>query len=61
MLDLLSDPSKFEKLEADPTSRRERQLQRFLRNLKGSKLFENFPYDKVYPSGSQCGRFSKAE
>ncbi len=56
MLDLLNDPSKFKKLETDPTLRREGQLQRFLRNLKGSKLFDNYSYEKVYPSGSQCGR-----
>lgn len=56
MLELLNDPSKFQKLEVDPTLRREGQLQRFLRNLKGNKLFDKYSYEKVYPSGSQCGR-----
>ena len=56
MLEILSDSSKFQKLDSDPTLRREGQLQRFLRNLKGSKIFDNYSYEKVYPSGSQCGR-----
>ena len=56
MLDLLNDPSKFKKIDTDPTLKREGQLQRFLRNLKGSRIFDDFSYEKVYPSGSQCGR-----
>ena len=36
--ELISDTSKFEKLNEDPTLKREASLQRFLRNLKQKKL-----------------------
>ena len=56
MLELLGDRSKFRKLDEDPTHKREGQLQRFLRTLKGSRYLDNSTYSKIYPSGSQCGR-----
>ena len=56
MLELLNDSSKFRKINEDPTRKREGQLQRFLRTLKGSRFLDDFTYSKVYPSGSQCGR-----
>ena len=56
MLNILSDPSKFKKLDVDPTLKREGQLQRFLRSLKGSKLISSSDYEKIYPKGSKCAR-----
>ena len=37
--EIISDTSKFEKLNEDPTLKREASLQRFLRKLKQKKLF----------------------
>ena len=56
MLNILSDPSKFRKLDVDPTLKREGQLQRFLRTLKGSKFINSSDYEKIYPKGSKCAR-----
>ena len=59
--EILSDTSKFEKLNEDPTLKREASLQRFLRNLKLQRLlhklkqknfFNENEYGKLYPSGS---------
>ena len=37
--EIISDTSKFEKLNEDPTLKHETSLQRFLRTLKQKKLF----------------------
>ena len=37
--EIISDSSKFEKLDEDPTLKREASLQSFLRKLKQKKLF----------------------
>ena len=50
--ELISDTSKFEKLNGDPTLKREASLQRFLRKLKQKSFFNENEYDKLYPSGS---------
>ena len=53
---ILSDNSKFKKLNYDPTSTREGQLQRFLRKIKCKSLFSDQQYTEMYPSGSQLAR-----
>ena len=50
--EIISDTSKFEKLNEDPTLKREASLQRFLRKLKQKIFFNEIEYDKLYPSGS---------
>ena len=48
--EIISDTSKFEKLNEDPTLKREASLQRFLRKLKHKNLFNENEYNKLYPS-----------
>ena len=52
--ELISDTSKFEKLNEEPTLKREASLQRFLRKLKQKNVFNENECDKLYPSGSAC-------
>ena len=54
--DLLSDSSKFKKLQSDLTQRREGQLQRYLRKLKKQGLLSTDTYRDIYPTGSQPAR-----
>ena len=54
--ELISDTSKFEKLNEDPTLKREASLQRFFRKLKQKNFFNENEYDKLYPSGSAPAR-----
>ena len=54
--EIISDSSKFEKLNEDPTLKREASLQRFLRKLKQKNFFNETEYDKLYPSGSAPAR-----
>ena len=54
--EIISDTSKFEKLNEDPTLKREASLQRFLRKLKQKYVFNEIEYDKLYPSGSAPAR-----
>ena len=54
--ELISDTSKFKKLNEDPTLKREASLQRFLRKLKQKNFFNENEYDKLYPSGSAPAR-----
>ena len=56
MEEIISDSSKFEKLNEDPTLKREASLQRFLRKLKQKNFFNEIEYDKLYPSGSAPAR-----
>ena len=46
----------MEKLNEDPTLKREASLQRFLRKLKQKNFFNKIEYDKLYPSGSAPAR-----
>ena len=48
--------SKFEKLNEDPTLKREASLQRFLRKLIQKNFFNEIEYDKLYPFGSAPAR-----
>ena len=50
--EITSGTSKFEKLNEDPTLKREASLQRFLRKLKQRNFFNEIEYDKLYLSGS---------
>ena len=54
--EIISESSKFEKLNEDPTLKREASLQRFLRKLKQKNFFNEIEYDKLYPSGSAPAR-----
>ena len=48
----ISETSKFEKLNEDPTLKREASLQHFLRKLKQKNFFNENEYDNLYPSAS---------
>ena len=50
--EIISDTSKFEKLNEDATLKREASLPRFSRKLKQKNFFNENVYDKWYPSGS---------
>ena len=54
--EIISDTSKFEKLNEDTTLKCEASLQRSLRKLKQKKFFSEIEYDKLYPSGSAPSR-----
>ena len=54
--EIISDTSKFKKLNEDPTLKHEASLQRFLRKLKQKNFFKEIEYDKLYPSGSALDR-----
>ena len=49
--EIISDTSKFEKLNEDPTLKREASLERFLCKLKQKNFFNDNEYDQLYPSG----------
>ena len=53
---IISDTSKFEKLNEDPTLKREASLQRFLLKLKQKNFFNEIENDKLYPYGSAPAR-----
>ena len=52
--EIISYTSKFEKLNEDPTLKREASLQRFSRSKKN--FFNEIEFDKLYPSGSAPAR-----
>ena len=54
--EIISDNSKFEKLNEDPPLKRKTLLQRFLHKLKQKNFFNEIEYDKLYPSGSAPAR-----
>ena len=54
--EIISDTSKFEKLNEDPTLKREASLQHLLHKLKQKNFFNEIEYDKLYPSGSAPAR-----
>ena len=54
--EIISDTSKFKKLNEDPTLKSEASLHRFLRKLKQKNFFNKNEYDKLYPSGSAPAR-----
>ena len=54
--EIISNTSKLEKLNEDPTLKREASLQRFLSKLKQKSFFNEIEYDKLYPSGPAPAR-----
>ena len=54
--EIISDTSKFEKLNEDPTLKREASLQRFLRKMKQKIFFNENEHDKLYSAGSAPAR-----
>ena len=56
ILNLITDSSKFNKLDCDPTLSREGKLQRFLRKLKKNGDIDDETYNNIYPKGSQPAR-----
>ena len=54
--EIISDTSKFEKFNEDPTLKHEASLQRFLSKLKQKNFFNKIEYDKLYASGSAPAR-----
>ena len=54
--EIISDSSKFEKLNEDSTLKREASLQRFLCKLKQKNFFNETECDKLYPFGSATAR-----
>ena len=54
--EIISDISKFKKLNEDPTLKHEASLQRFLRKLKQKNFLNENEYDKLHPSGSTPAR-----
>ena len=54
--EIISDTSKLEKFNEDPTLKREASLQRFLHKLKQKSFFNENEYDKLYPCGSAPAR-----
>ena len=53
---IISDTSKFEKLNEDPTLKRETSLLPVLRKLKQKYFFNEIECDKLYPSDSAPAR-----
>ena len=54
--EIISDTSKFKKLNEDPTLKQEASLQHFLCKLKQKNFFNKNVYDKLYPSGPAPAR-----
>ena len=54
--EIVSDSSKFEKLNEDATLKRTASLKRFLGKLKQKNFLNEVEYDKLYPSGSAPDR-----
>ena len=50
--EIISDTSKFEKLNEYPILKCQASLQRFLRKLKQKNIFNEIEYDELYPSSS---------
>ena len=55
--EIILDTSKFQKLNVDPTLKREASLQHFLCKLKHKNFFNENKDDKLHPSGSAPARF----
>ena len=54
--EIISDTSLFEKLNEEPTLKREASLQRFLQKLKQKNFFNEIEYDKLYYPGFVLAR-----
>ena len=56
MTELISDKQKFRKLKEDPTLKRERALERTLREINKKNIFSDTEYSSLYPKGSKPAR-----
>ena len=53
MSELIIDQQKFRKLKEDPTLKRERTLQRTLREIVKKNMFSDIEYSNLYPKDSK--------
>ena len=51
MTELISDKQKFRKLKEDSTLKRERAIQRTLREINKKNIFSDTEYSSLYPKG----------
>ena len=56
MTELISDQKKFRKLKEYPTLKRERALQRTLREINKKNIFSDIEYSNLYPKGTKPAR-----
>ena len=56
MTELISDQKKFRKLKEDPVLKRERALQRTLRDINKKNIFSDIEYSNLYPKGTKPAR-----
>ena len=56
LMGILSDSTKFRKINSDVTTKKEGMLQRFLRDLKKGGFFQDNIYNEIYPVGSLPAR-----
>ena len=56
MTELISDQKKFRKLKEDPVLKRERALQRTLREINKKNIFSDIEYSNLYPKGTKPAR-----
>ena len=54
--ELINDKQKFRKVKQDPTLKRERALQRTLREINKKNVFSDTEYSNLYPKGSKPAR-----
>ena len=56
MTKFISDQKKCRKLKVDPTLKRERVLQRTLREIDKKNKFSDIEYSNLYPKGTKPAR-----
>ena len=56
MTELITDKQKFRILMEDPTLKREKALQRTLRETDKKNIFSDFEYSNLFPKGSKPAR-----
>ena len=56
MTEPISDQQKFRKLKEDPTLKRERAIQRTLREINKKNIFSDIEYSDLYPNGTKSAR-----
>ena len=56
MTELISDKQKFRKLKEDFTLKRERALERTLREINKKNILSDTEYSSLYPKGSKLAR-----
>ena len=56
MAQLIRNEKKFRKLKEDPILKRERAIQRALREINKKKVFRDMEYSNLYPKGTKPAR-----